>query len=208
MSFRPAKLLLRLWMKDIYRLSSGYEIGLDVACNDMRGASHFRTDRYVGVDLNPDVISSGLLKHPEAEGFVWDIGRLRESGIRGDFVVCLQTLGMNKRFIESGTSIEQAIENLVFSCRQNGGLCFNVGPCGGLLFDWIQRYLESWFDTVSVCFYGAHNKFVRTRSEAKEIALDMYNGVISYAPLKDEDRRGLYFARGKKLEVRHAYLDI
>ena len=31
MSYRPVKILLRLWMKDIYKLSKGYDVGLDVA---------------------------------------------------------------------------------------------------------------------------------------------------------------------------------
>jgi SAM-dependent methyltransferase len=197
MSYRPAKVLLRLWMKDIYKSSKDYGVGLDVACSDMRWFPYFKTKRYIGVDIDADSVRKGVSRYPEAMGLVCSIEDLFELGIEGDFVTCLQTLGMNRKFMKSKVTIERAVRNLVTSTRPEGMLVFNVGSRDYGEFNWVQDFLQKYFAVVRIRFYGAHNKFIESRLVAGYLALDMYHGRIPCVPLEGE-KRCLYVAKFKR----------
>lgn len=154
-SKRPHKQLLWFWMNDKFTLSKNYEIGLDIACGSMSFKPLFNTKQYVGIDIDKKRIELGLKHHPDALSCVKPIESLDDTD-KGDFVICLQTIGINKHFIADNTI--KCIKNLVHSTNLYGSLIFNVGPKSKLYFDDIESYLFSSFKHVEVKHYGRFNK--------------------------------------------------
>jgi hypothetical protein len=123
-SKRPSKQLLWFWMHDLFQESDRHETGLDIACGKMGKRRHFRTSRYIGADLDADRIAKGLSAHQDVEGRVSAIEDLPAS-IRGDFVVCLQTIGINHHFQPANTLL--CVAKLIATVNTGGTLVFNIG---------------------------------------------------------------------------------
>lgn len=56
----PSKFFLLRKLKHCLDMSSGMSVGVDVACADFKYRDMFRTQRYVGIDLDRDNLSKGL----------------------------------------------------------------------------------------------------------------------------------------------------
>lgn len=172
-SKRPSKQLLWFWMHDLFKESAGFVAGLDVACGNMGKRRHFRTRHYIGVDLDADRISRGLSVNRDAEGHVSSIEALPES-IHGDFVVCLQTIGINSHFQSAHTPL--CVNKLVDATNAGGTLVFNIGFDAELYREELAKKLSAAFLHIEQRRYGALSKAL-PRSLTYPLACAMY-----YAP--------------------------
>jgi len=96
-----------------------------------------------------------LEKYPEAEGEVRPIEKMNNND-RGDFVVCLQTIGINTKF--NNENIISCVKKIVKATNCEGMLTFNVGPKAKDHFECIDELLRDSFSKVDVLNYGALNK--------------------------------------------------
>lgn len=140
-----------MWLARDMQLSEGAAVGLDLACGPMRHKPHFLTDRYVGVDLNPERIERGLAKHPDAIGIVAGLEDIGEDAT-GDFVICIETIGINLRF--DVDKIMLVMHKIVNAVRPDGTLIFNVGADARFERE-IDELLHASFKDVDKREYGA-----------------------------------------------------
>ncbi len=140
-----------MWLARDMQLSEGAAVGLDLACGPMRHRPNFLTDRYVGVDLNPERIERGLAKHPDATGIVAGLEDIDED-TTGDFVICIETLGINLRFDVGKMML--VMHKIVDAVRPDGTLIFNIGVDGGFETQ-VDELLHASFKDVDKREYGA-----------------------------------------------------
>ena len=150
-SKRPEKQLMWMWLSRDMKLSRGAEVGLDLACGPMRHRPNFLTDHYVGVDLDPERIERGLAKHPEVTGVVAGIEDI-DPETRGDFVICIETLGINLRFDVDKMML--VLPKIVDAVRPGGTLIFNIG-IDSAFEQQIDELLATAFQDVDKREYGA-----------------------------------------------------
>ena len=96
-SKRPQKQLLFYWLAEEFKRSNGRKRAVDFACGYMLFRPAIRAEDYVGIDLDGERIQEGMRKFPEIQGIVSTILDAPED-IRGDYVVCIETIGVNTRF--------------------------------------------------------------------------------------------------------------
>ena len=122
LSLKPAKQLLWLFLWRDMRLSKGMEIGIDAGCGHMENKHLFRTDRYVGIDVDTDRLAEAHRQHPDAQvinGPIEDVGE-----VSGDMVLCVQVMHNRYFKVENTLAAVNALVNMV---RPNGALIFNFG---------------------------------------------------------------------------------
>jgi hypothetical protein len=69
---RPSKIaLFRMLWSDLNQIRSG--TGLDAASADMSNCTMFRTEQYVGVDRDRELLEKGLARHPDTIGIIADL---------------------------------------------------------------------------------------------------------------------------------------
>lgn len=191
-SSRPSKQLLFLMLSKDMKSSQSYNIGLDLACGKMYNRGMFKTKKYIGIDIDEERIRKGLRKFPSATGLVYPLEDL-PSTLEGDFVVCVQTIGINNYFDVKNTM--NVINKIVESVNQNGVLIFNVGPKALELYERkIDELLVQSFSGVKKTEYGRW-----TNETNKHLSLLL--GVLMYIiPLlrKGKTRFAYYICHNKR----------
>jgi len=163
LSKRPEKALLWLWLKRDMLFSRGMQVGIDAACGMMTNRKYFHTRKYIGVDADKQRLDIGMAKHPESVAVHSKIEDIVD--LRGDFLVCVQCININKHFNTRNTlSIIQSFVNII---NPGGYLIFNVGSVDGDLRKIepnIDAILKGHFEKIIKIKYGAFshqtNKFV------------------------------------------------
>ena len=122
-SLRPSKQLLWILFSHDMKNSSHFEVGLDLACGPMGNREYFKTKKYTGIDVDETGIEQGLKRFPDVDYRIGTIEDLPDE-TKGDFVVCVQTIGINTEFETSHTI--KCIKAMVRSVNQGGTLIFNV----------------------------------------------------------------------------------
>jgi hypothetical protein len=150
-SKKPSKQLLWLWMDKLYTKSVNYNIGLDVACGSMDMRKYFKTKKYIGIDLDEERINIGVKNNPGVQGIVKSI-ELMDENDKGDFVTCLQTIGINKHFNTEYTIL--CVSKLIQATNVDGMLIFNIGPFSYRYFDTIYTMLLTYYSNIEVRKYG------------------------------------------------------
>lgn len=151
---RSSKQLLWLWLEEDMRGLKG-GLGLDAACGFMENRRFFKTDRYLGIDINADRIEAGLRKYLDAEAKVARIEELDES-YAADVVLCVQTIGTHAAF--SNDKALTAVQNLIAATREGGTLIVNIGlKC---VHDGIEDLLRSSFENVDARYYGRKSRIL------------------------------------------------
>jgi len=194
-SKNPSKQLLWFWMNDLFKKSKNYNIGIDVACGEMKMCKYFKTREYIGIDIDKARIERGLQKYPKAKGVVKSIEEI-DNREKGDFVVCLQTIGINRYFKPENTYI--AVNNLINATNKNGMLIFNIGPITQKYSDKIYELLSNNYSHVKVKEYGSFSN-VTHRYLSFIFAI-----LMRYIPLirkNKKNKRHLYIAKNKIANV-------
>lgn len=153
-SNRAAKQLLWfLFEKDLKR-SCNFDVGLDIACGDMYFYNFIKTKIYFGIDIDEERLSKAKKVYPNAKTVVSSIENL-PPGLTGDFVVCMQAIGINTLFNINNTLV--AVKKIVGATNPRGTLIFNIGmPCIKFQKE-ILFYLKNYFQNIKVVKYGNFN---------------------------------------------------
>lgn len=149
-SRRPSKQVLWYWVADAMRDSKGFHRGLDIACGYMKNKPLFQTEEYFGIDASEERIRTGF-QTTGGKGLVCKIEDMPAS-IRGDFVVCLETIGVNEFFDERNAAF--AFEKCVQATNSGGSLLVNVGSRARGQFDAIRNIARESFADVTIRDYG------------------------------------------------------
>mgnify|MGYP005848474673 CR=1 FL=1 len=151
---RPSKLLM--WYLCDIILGRYNRIGtvLDLACGRMNWRPAFQCSKYIGVDLDVERIRIGKERFPDSEGIVAEIPDDIKN-IKADFVVCLETIGINNKF-EKDTLI--TVEALIQNTAANGSLLFNIGYDAACMHSEILECLIKKFTSVEYYEYGRWSK--------------------------------------------------
>lgn len=168
-SNRPQKQLLFYWLAQEFKRSAGRKQALDFACGNMLFRPAIRAEEYFGIDLDPERIDTGLRKFPEVRGLVSPILDAPE-GLIGDYVVCIETIGINNHFEPAQTL--QTVEKLVSSTQKGGDTLFNIGPLSAEFVPQIAKFVEEAYEDVVIYRYGAFNE-IRHRRFARPLAKAM-----------------------------------
>lgn len=187
---RPQKQLLWLWMEDLFAESGHYTRGLDIACGEMAMRLKFKTKEYIGVDADAQRLKQGTDTY-NVQGIVAKIEEM-DQNLRGDFVVCLQTIGFNVDFEIRNSII--AIEKCIAATRADGMLVVNVGFRAANHFSQIDAVLRRNFEELDVRTYGALRKRRNPRFSYL-LASAMYRAPSLATLTKDLNK--LFICRGK-----------
>ena len=148
-STKPSKQLLWFWMMKDMRLSAGKNIGIDAACGSMRNRPGFRTNHYIGIDIDQERLDIGIEQFPEARAIC---NRIEDvEGIKGDFLVCVQAFH-NKHF--DSTKLLQVVQHLPNMLNPEGILIFNIGKKNIPFENEIDNFLSTKFKTIQKKKYG------------------------------------------------------
>lgn len=151
-SYKPAKLFIKSMLRRDLKVSEGYDVGVDVACGYMSMHKLFRTKRYVGIDMDAERIRCGLARNPYATGIVSTIEAIDRS-VMGDFVVCVQVIGINKHFDNAKTM--DCINKIIDIVSPGGALIINIGPRSKNYENEIDALLARKFGDIHKTVYGA-----------------------------------------------------
>jgi hypothetical protein len=182
-SNRPAKQLMWLWFAEDMSVSRRYADGLDVACGEMLLRRFFQTKTYTGLDFDADRLAKGLQENPDVRGVV---GPIQNLSLTGDLVVCMQTIGFNKKF--DRTAAIQAVDRLVAATRSGGALIFNVRDLSRRELSDIGEKLRQSFGSVDARPYGS---FVTYRYFRPRFVMPVVK-VIKAIPML-RGRRAVYY---------------
>jgi hypothetical protein len=156
-SKRPAKQLLWFILDRDMKNSAGFETGIDVACGDMFFYNYFRTNKYIAVDADAERLKKAQAKLKEEivskEQFIED---MNPEEIRGDFVTCIQTIGINNDFKTDHTVL--AVEKLCGVTNEGGTLIFNIGDGSMQHAEEVEKVLNKNFRKVKKISYGKFEK--------------------------------------------------
>ena len=120
-----SKTLLFLWLKKDLRSIEG-NIGIDLAGGSMMNKKFFKTKKYICVDLDNQKLKKGSDNFPDAipindkiENFMKTYNQEKP-----DLLVCIQTMGINKKFNHDHTLI---IIKMIYDLLKPGGsMVFNM----------------------------------------------------------------------------------
>lgn len=152
----PSKQLLYFWvMKDIPKYSR-VPVALDVGCGPFGFYSLFKSQKYVGIDMQPQELcmlsrESGDSKH--VDQFICDDFLLLEA--KGDFVLCVQVL-TSQHFDQSRTLF--AIQRLIEQTQTGGVLILNTSKATTRYEPILEEYLRRNFKRVIIRRYGAWSR--------------------------------------------------
>lgn len=149
-SDKPAKQLLWYFLMGDMRLSVNYEIGIDAGCGHMENKGWFKTQRYIGIDVDQDRLDLAQANHSDAEIINAKIEEI--TGLVGDIVLCVQV--MNNRYFDVENTYV-ATKALIEMVRPGGVLIFNISRKAFKFEEEILMLLERSFDTIKVRKYGA-----------------------------------------------------
>lgn len=149
-SRRPSKQLLWIWVEELMKNSQGFKRGLDIACGYMKNKPMFRTEEYFGMDADAERIQTGQTT-TGGRGIVCKIEDMPPD-VKGDFVVCLETIGINTHFDSEKATF--AFDTCVKATNPGGSLLVNVGPLARQHFSTIREIASANFKNVRVLEYG------------------------------------------------------
>lgn len=160
----PSKTLLWIWAeRDMRRLSTDKEIGLDAACGRMNNRHLFLTKKYVGLDRSEELIKEGLEKYPDAIPILSNLEDI--DNLKADICLCVQTIGFNVHFDTEHTI--EVVDKLVSAVKPKGQLVFNIGSRqteARIVEPQIDQILSGKFRKVKKLPYGAFsfktNKYI------------------------------------------------
>jgi len=145
----PSKFFLLRKLKACLDLSSGMSVGADVACADFKYRDMFKTQRYVGIDLDRDNLTKGLAlrARPEDVGILANLLHLEQIPPFADVLVSTHTIAS----LPSDLQV-QAVHVLAGAVLPNGTLFVNIpttdhGPA-------LENELRNSFGEVSRLVYG------------------------------------------------------
>jgi len=130
--------------------SAGYERGLDIACGDMETRPSFQTKSYLGTDADAARLAAAKERTGE-DGIVCRIQDMPRE-IKGDFVLCLQTIGFNKDFHVQDSLF--CVEKCAAATSPRGMLLINIGHEAREHFKEIEGLLKTKFNKVDSRHYG------------------------------------------------------
>ena len=128
-----------------------FETALDLACGVMRMAPYISAERYIGLDLNEESLRRGMQRGRHRSAVVSTIEDM-PADLGGDLVLCLQTIGINRRASVELTMTH--VERMIAATRAGGCLVANVGPLSSAYFAPIEQELRRAFDRVESIEYG------------------------------------------------------
>jgi hypothetical protein len=145
-SRRPSKQILWLWVADLMKESEGFQLGLDIACGYVKNKPPFRTQDYFGIDASEERIRTGSAE-TGGKGMACKIEDM-PADLKGDFVVCLETTGVNEFFEDRNAAL--AFEKCVQATNPGGSLLVNVGARARSQFDAIRKIAHDNFGYVDI----------------------------------------------------------
>ena len=145
----PSKFFLLRKLRACLDLSSGMSVGADVACADFKYRDMFKTQRYVGIDLDRDNLTKGLAlrARPEDVGILANLLHLEQIPPFADVLVSTHTIASLPSDMHA-----HAIRVLAGAVLPNGTLFVNIptadhGPS-------LESELRNSFGEVSLLVYG------------------------------------------------------
>lgn len=194
-SRNPSKQLFWFWFSEDMRKSRGFPLGLDLACGPMSNRGRFHTSSYTGVDLDEAKITDALRRFPECRAFVSTIEGVPED-VKGDFVVCVQTIGINSLY--DGGETVRTLRTVLRSTKDGGALLFNIGPASVWAESYIDDLLRTTFGHVRKRVYGRWNQLLPKGSVWALISRMMAFAMYVFPPLRRGRHRFVYYFCSEK----------
>lgn len=144
LSRNPHKQLFWIWMHEAMQRSGRYESGLDIACGTLKTFKYFRTKKYMGIDADKSRVEYALQKYG-VQVIHAKIETMPPSA-KGDFVVCVQTIGFNTYF--DLNNAELAVQKCVEATSVGGECVLNVARLDPMQYGRIMGLLRQSFQTV------------------------------------------------------------
>lgn len=152
-STNPQKHLCFTWLAKVLSQSSRFDTTLDVACGNLNNYQFVKSSNYIGVDMNLASLEFGNRVFPEAKTEHLKIEELENAKLKGDLVICTQTIGVNQLFQSENTTMNVIT---LMQCTNSGGtLVFDTGLYSLPYIDEATTVLNGGFKTVNVREFGS-----------------------------------------------------
>jgi hypothetical protein len=145
----PSKFFLLRKLKACLDLSSGMSVGVDVACADLKYRDMFKTQRYVGIDLDRVNLSKGLAlrARPEDVGILANLLQLEQVPPFADVLVSTHTIASLPADLQV-----QAVHVLARAVLPNGTFFVNIPTTDQ--GEALEKALRNSFGVVGRTVYG------------------------------------------------------
>jgi len=87
LSSRASRQFLNIYLLKLMKKSANKEIGVDVGCGEMINHDLFKTEKYIGTEIDQARLDAGVERHPDARPIKSSIFDTPE--VEGDFVLCV-----------------------------------------------------------------------------------------------------------------------
>ena len=146
----PSKQLLYFWLRHSIPKHSRCLIGLDVGCGSFAMYPLFRSQKYVGLDIHPQVVP-----HHAPDFIFKQTDILDLDGYYGFFVLCIQVL-TNKHFDKAMTL--ELVDRLIEMVEARGTLIINTSKATKIYEPEIELKLQEYFKRITIRRYGAWSR--------------------------------------------------
>lgn len=145
----PSKFFLLRKLNACLGSSSGMSVGVDVACADFKYRDMFKTQRYVGIDLDRENLTKGLAlrARPEDVGILANLLHLEQVPPFADVLVSTHTIASLPADLQV-----KAVHVLAGAVLPNGTLFVNIPTTAE--GEALERDLRKSFGEVSRTVYG------------------------------------------------------
>ena len=119
---RPSKLIFNKEISKFLDINK-YKSVLDVASADFKNINLFKSDNYTGIDIDPDLVSEGLRKYPNAKGISGDIMDIQNLVRQNKYDLCISTHTLSYLTEEN---ILNAVNHLISVNANEGSIIINL----------------------------------------------------------------------------------
>jgi hypothetical protein len=182
---------MHVWLRrDAERLKGS--LGIDLGCGKMWNRPLFKTERYIGVDVNQQALAVGLATYPDAIAQCSPLEDYRSSE-PADLIICSLVLE-NKRMPHERTL--PVIRHALSLLAPGGAFLFNIGKQNLPYEHEIDDLLSGRFKTVRKSVYGRFRVDAGFEWLSIAAAAILSRWPSLNVPRKDQSRRIYYACEG------------
>ena len=153
---RPSKLIFNKEISKFLDINK-YKSVLDVASADFKNINLFKSDNYTGIDIDPDLISEGLRKYPNAKGISGDIMDIQNLVRQNKYDLCISTHTLSYLTEEN---ILNAVNHLISVNANEGSIIINLQSNQHLSNKILDLFKENYQNYYHVRYQNLYTRYI------------------------------------------------
>ena len=153
---RPSKLIFNKEISKFLDINK-YKSVLDVASADFKNINLFKSDNYTGIDIDPDLVSEGLRKYPNAKGISGDIMDIQNLVRQNKYDLCISTHTLSYLTEEN---ILNAVNHLISVNANEGSIIINLQSNQHLSNKILDLFKENYQNYYHVRYQNLYTRYI------------------------------------------------